>query len=206
MTSYSQLGQDRIVLSLLNNKRNGYFVDVGAYDGVELSNTYLLETQYGWDGICIEPLPDKFFQCQKTRKCKCFQDAVYSEAGKFFEFKLAGLIGGIAQHIDRHLHALQSQSMLVITKTLTSILDEVNAPKQIDYLSLDTEGSELEILKGIDFDKYQFTIIDIEHNYVEPRRSEMRQYLQERGYKYHKANDFDDQYIHSSYFSDEEAK
>ena len=84
---------------------------------------------------------------------------------------------------------------MVRTKTLTTIMNENNAPTFIDYLSIDTEGSELKILEGIDFDKYTFGYINIEHNYVEPRRTQMRKKLLENGYKYLGENKFDDIYV-----------
>jgi len=58
--SYSQLGQDLEVLKFYNNKENGFFIEIGASDGLNLSNTYLLETQYKWKGICCEPIPNNF--------------------------------------------------------------------------------------------------------------------------------------------------
>ncbi len=60
MFSYAQLNQDRNVLNHYNQLKHGYFVDVGAHDGITLSNTYLLEKYYEWSGICIEPLPNQF--------------------------------------------------------------------------------------------------------------------------------------------------
>ena len=65
---------------------------------------------------------------------------------------------------------------------------------QIDYMSLDTEGSELKILQGIDFNKYKFKYINLEHNYVEPRRTQMRK-LENNGYTYKGSNKFDDDYV-----------
>jgi len=81
------------------------------------------------------------------------------------------------------------------TNTLNNILNKYNAPTTIDYMSLDTEGSELEILKGLDLDKYKIRYINIEHNHIEPRRSEMRKLLESKGYTYYRENEFDDDYI-----------
>ena len=81
------------------------------------------------------------------------------------------------------------------TITLNDLLEQSNAPLYIDYLSLDTEGSELEILKSVDFSRYKFGIIDVEHNFVEPRRSQIRNLLESNGYKFNVENNFDDNYI-----------
>ena len=75
---------------------------------------------------------------------------------------------------------LKNQNKLKKTETLTNLLIKYNVPKYIDYISLDTEGSELEILKGIDFNTYKFGIMNIEHNYVEPRRSNIRKFLEKK--------------------------
>ena len=83
----------------------------------------------------------------------------------------------------------------VTTITLNDLLNKYNAPLFIEYLSIDTEGTELEILKSCDFDKYSFGFITVEHNFVEPRRSETRKFLIEKGYKFYKENAFDDDYI-----------
>ena len=86
------------------------------------------------------------------------------------------------------------------TKTLTEVMDEHKAPRYIDYLSLDTEGSELEVLKGIDFKKYIFGYITVEHNLKEPIRSEIREFLYSKGYVFSRWNRFDDG-LHACYCS-----
>ena len=195
--SYSQIGQDVHVINIIyNGKRDGYFVDVGAHDGISLSNTYLLEKEYAWTGICVEPMPSIFTKMQEIRTAsKCYCCAVYSQDDLELEFVEADVLSGIVSHIDSHKWILQNSKIQVKTKTLTTLLNESNAPRYIDYLSLDTEGSELEILRGTDLDKYQFGYINVEHNYVEPRRSQMRQLLESKGYVYDGENNFDDNYI-----------
>jgi FkbM family methyltransferase len=196
--SYSQLNQDTKVIEFYKNKSDGYFLDVGAYNGVHISNTYLLEKEFGWKGICIEPLQSAFSELEKNRNVICLDKAVYSETGKEFAFRESGVLSGITQHIDRHKSTKSNNEVNVMTDTLTNILSENEAPTFIEYMSLDTEGTELEILKGIDFDKYTIGYIDVEHNYVEPRRTEMRKLLLNNGYKYIGDNRWDDIYIHKS--------
>ncbi len=91
----------------------------------------------------------------------------------------------------------------IIVKTISfnDLLEKYKAPLFIDYLSLDTEGSELEILQSVNLQKYTFGLIDVEHNYVEPRRTYIRQLLISNGYDYVRQNKFDDCYKHSSLFS-----
>ena len=193
--SYSQLGQDLDVIGFFANKREGYFVEVGAYDGILLSNTYLLETKLGWKGICLEPMPDAFAKCCENRKAICSNYAAYSKSGMELTFSLASFASGITQDINHHFEATKNSIKIIVkTKTLTDILDENNAPKYIEYMSIDTEGSELEILKGIDFNKYRFGFISIEHNYVVPRRQELRDFLENKGYKFLREKEWDDYY------------
>lgn len=195
LTSYSQLGQDLSVANFYQMKHNGYFIDVGAWDGQEISNTYMLETQLNWTGICIEPLPEQFQKLQSCRSAICLPLAAYSQSDLEFDFVIAEGLSGIVNCIDCHKHVLNKNKIKVKTKTLTDIMDQYNSPKFIEYLSIDTEGSELEVLKGINWDKYSFGYINIEHNNVEPRRSEMRQYLITKGYKFLRENVVDDDYI-----------
>ena len=193
--SYSQIEQDLKVLKYFDYKKNGYFIEVGANDGIKLSNTYLLEKDYNWKGICIEPVPSIFNKLKKNRKSINLNYAVYNVDNKIVNLKVADLLSGITVDIDRHKNILKNKDIKIKTKTLTSILDKYKAPKYIDYLSIDTEGSELKILHGIDFEKYKFRYINIEHNHIEPRRTKMRIYLEKNGYKYIGPNKFDDIYI-----------
>jgi hypothetical protein len=86
----------------------------------------------------------------------------------------------------------------VQTISMNDLLDNNNAPNFIDYLSIDTEGSEFEILKTMDYDKYTFGIIHVEHNYVEPQRTNMKEFLLSKNYVYKRENKWDDEYIHKS--------
>jgi hypothetical protein len=108
------------------------------------------------------------------------------------------MLSGITE-TNKEYNNLHSKKIISVeTITLTDILNKSNAPEFIHYLSLDTEGSEYEILKGTNFDKYTFGRIDIEHNFIEPRRSDIKIYLQNKGYNYAGPNRWDDVYVHSS--------
>jgi FkbM family methyltransferase len=200
----SQIGQDKYISdNIFNNKKNGFFIELGATDGISLSNTYFFEKELGWGGICIEPNPKYKDDLIKNRDCHKSFSPVYSVGGKEVEFELInqGEYSGIKNHLN-HV-PINNQSSLNIektiimkTETLTAILDKYNAPKYIDYLSLDTEGSELEILKGLDFNKYIIGYISVEHNYGQPNRSHIHEFLINNGYIYSRWNRFDDEYMH----------
>jgi len=193
-TSIAQLNQDIKVLEFYKNKKNGYFVDIGANDGIRISNTYLLEKDYEWKGICVEALPDKFQELVKNRTSININKAVYDTTGVILDFSSNDLLSGVTKNIDKHKNSLDKSVIKVETITLNDILEQNNAPNFIDYLTLDTEGSELIILKSINFDKYKFGLIHLEHNYIEPRRTDMKNLLISKGYKYIGENQWDDEY------------
>ena len=206
MQSYSQLQQDLRVLQFYKIKTNGFFVDIGAADGIELSNTYLLESHANWKGICVEPNPNNYSKLIVNRpKSICCDKAIYNETGLILDFDIAHinpLLSGISglnnvTHLKSVVDAYKS-TIQVETLSLTDLLDKNNAPNFIEYLSLDTEGSEYEILKNFNFDKYIFGLIDVEHNYIEPIRSQIRDLLLANGYNYIGENSWDDCYKHSS--------
>mmetsp|Transcript_19684 Transcript_19684/g.42784 ORF Transcript_19684/g.42784 Transcript_19684/m.42784 type:complete len:219 (+) Transcript_19684:173-829(+) len=194
----SQLGADDFVLGLFEGQP-GYFVDVGAADGLKLSNTYKLEQQ-GWTGVALDPLLKNF----EGRKCIALKCAVYGTANEEVEFvicsgdeNLSGVARDLGCYRDQVLQ--HSQVIRLRTRLLADILDEIKAPGCIQYLSLDTEGSELNILSTFPFNRYCFGVISVEHNYEEPKRSEIRKLLEERwGYKLAGQVQWDDWYVHSS--------
>jgi len=200
MFNKSQFGQDQHVINVFNQKQNGFFIEVGAYDGVSMSNTYLLEYQYGWKGICIEPNPTYFAQMVTNRpNCINLSCAVFNEDNKemsFIDDKSGGCSGFV--ETNSHTHILHNPVITVTTKKLTTILEESNAPKFIDFLSLDTEGSEYEILNSHDFDKYIFGYICVEHNFIDSNRKKIRELLESKGYMFCRENNVDDDYIHTS--------
>lgn len=198
--SMSQLGQDRWVLETLGQKRGGFFVEVGATDGVLLSNTYLLEKGFGWSGICVEPHPGFFRQLKANRECIASDACIAGESGREVEFILADEFGGIADFADADSHSGKRNAFRALGKTLrmttTSLHDLLvahGAPHDIDYLSLDTEGSEFEILRRFPFDRWRIRCLTVEHNYTDARES-IRKLLEPLGYRRKEAQ-WDDWYV-----------
>lgn len=199
MPFHSQLGQDKFVVDFYKGKKHGYFVEVGAFDGVYLSNTLTLERDYQWKGICIEPIPSYFTSLQKNRKCRTFGVAAFSANDQQVDMCVAGVVSAVSTFIgSRFQNVLRAPRVKVKTRTLTSLFQEAKAPSFIEYLSLDTEGTELEVLRGVDFTRYTFGIIDVEHNFQEVTRSAIRKLLESQGYYYHGENSVDDRYVHKS--------
>ena len=184
--SKSQLKQDLFALSELNFKRNGFFVEFGATNGIDLSNTYLLETEFEWSGILSEPAKCWHTELKENRKCHIETNCVWHESGSiltFNEVDVAELstIGLYSDSDHHHKTRKSSHSYNVNTISLTDLLKKYNAPKEIDYLSIDTEGSEYEILRSFDFSEYQFKVITCEHNFT-PNRNKIYELLTQNGY------------------------
>lgn len=181
----SQLGQDRWVCETLNYKRGGYFLDIGAFDGVQISNTYYLEKELGWDGICVEAGPVNFQELIKNRSCLCLNKAVWSSTGKVFfkEEWTVGKVGLIGAEIE--------------SITIKQLLEDYSVPGQIDYISLDVEGAEYEVLIRFPFEKYHVSLWTIEHNAHEDEgemRDKIRILMQSNGYRIARSLDFEDWY------------
>jgi FkbM family methyltransferase len=208
----SQLGQDRLVLELLGGKRGGFFLDSGAADGVRVSNTQLLETHYGWNGICVEPNRAFFAALVRNRRCRCLNCCLYDRDGEV-EFLEAGTLGGIlGEYHPSHLQFVKDRGQVplndkgapvTVTRTarsVHSVLRECEAPRVIDYWSLDTEGSELAILKSFPYDEYSFSVLTVEHN-RHSVREEIRAFLHARGYQRLIEMRIDDCYVSRKYRS-----
>jgi len=184
--SKAQLCQDLMVLTLTNHMRNGFFVEFGATDGVTLSNTYLLETSFGWNGILAEPARTWHQSLNRTRSCLIDHRCVWSRSGerlRFIEAREAEL-STLYDLKSSDGHWLSREDGLyydVETVTLLELLETHRAPRTIDYLSLDTEGSERLILEAFDFSRYDFSIITVEHNFTRDREK-IRACLEKNGY------------------------
>jgi FkbM family methyltransferase len=162
----SQEGQDVYVLDKLSYKRQGFFVEIGAYDGKEFSNTTMMEFEYGWKGILSECDPMVIDKLKEYRR-KCIIDtrAVWSKTGENIEFKCVenGKLSGIVERLVSHKSKVNCGKIVhVDTVTLDDLLDQYNAPNIVDYMSIDTEGSEFDILNAYSFSR-KFRIVTIEH-------------------------------------------
>ena len=198
--SPSQLGQDLWVLEKTNYKRKGFFVEFGATDGILLSNTYLLEKEFDWRGICAEPNPVFFKKLQLNRDCIASNACIAAVTGDKVDFILADEYGGIdgISTLGRHREKVKAykavkKTISMETISLEDFLLEQAAPKIIDYLSIDTEGSEYIILEHFPFDKWDIKLITVEHNY-EKQRMSILELLKSYGYKCIK-REWDDWYI-----------
>ena len=171
----SQAGQDKVIKeTFFNKKRNGFFIEIGAYDGITGSNCYHFEKYLNWDGIAIEPSSIQFEKLKKNRKCKLFNDAISDEVK---EVEFTEVIEGLTQmsginnnffennmNIISNNRSSKTKSFNIKTITFDQI---VSKNTDIDYLSIDIEGLEMAVLNSIKFDDYHIKVVSIENNIPE---------------------------------------
>lgn len=177
-SSFGLNGLDQLVARSIAKER-GFFVELGANDGVAQSNTLMLEIVFGWRGVLVEPVSESFRKLQRNRNPR--RNFLANVACVSFSFEqphvslaLSDLmssplisssdIGDVRAHVLGNNADLGGPvpTELVKAKTLTSVLEDAGAPSEIDFLSLDVEGGELEVLEGIDFSSYRIEWILVE--------------------------------------------
>jgi len=185
--STAQNRQDLFVLSQLHFKRDGFFVEFGATNGIDHSNTYLLEKEFGWTGILAEPAFCWHDTLRRSRTVAIETQCVWKESNQtlsFYETDAADL-STIDLYRGEDLHRnmrAQGRQYDIPTISLQDLLIKHNAPPLIDYLSIDTEGSEFDILNNFDFQRHRFHIITCEHNFT-PARDKIYDLLSRKGYE-----------------------
>jgi FkbM family methyltransferase len=208
MEYVSQLGQDRFIDEFFEQKENGFFVDIGANEGVRISNTFFLEKIRKWKGICIEPLPVEYKELQKNRTSINFNICVSDFEG-ITDFTYvegyANMLSGISDayhktHMERILGEVNHyggkiHNIKVPCRRLQSIFDELKIT-EVDFCSIDTEGSEFKIIKSIDFDRTLVKVFIIENNYKE---TQIEDFLISKGYVLYKKIEWDDVFIKKEY-------
>lgn len=209
MKYYSQSYQDKFVDQIiLKCKIDGFFIEIGAYDGVTFSNTYFFEKSRNWNGICIEPIPSVFEKLSKNRACECINGAISLHEG-FVELThvdgpsemLTGITNNYhndhEKRIESELNKLGGEinNLHVKSYKLADILAERNI-KKVDYCSIDVEGSELEVLNSINFHDVQFSVFSIENNYDDPKFEE---FMTSNGFQLIGKLDADDIYVNNNF-------
>jgi FkbM family methyltransferase len=192
--------QDMFVLAQLNFKTGGFFVEFGAANGVDLSNTYLLEKNFGWYGILAEPSKSFHQNIFENRNCHFEKKCVWKNSEEILTFRECeiGELSTLSQFTKDDVHKdfrANSTEYKVETISLNDLLVKYDAPEIIDYLSIDTEGSEYEILNSFNFDRFRFRLITCEHNFAS--REKIYNLLSSKGYRrvFENLSKCDDWYI-----------
>jgi FkbM family methyltransferase len=177
---YSQHGEDALLLQVFD--KPGYFVELGAVDGVHLSNTYALE-QAGWSGLLVEAVPALFEKVLQNRpKATSIHAAVADTDGEltFYGTEVGSLSTFDKEQRDYFIKnrtevtADSYTSHKIRSATTASLLKEANAPKVIDVMSVDIEGAELVALNGLDFDAYDVRCLIIEKDFARAKAANER--------------------------------
>lgn len=220
MTASATHGQhswivDEIFRDELANGYKGFFIEAGASDGASGSNTLVLEKEYSWTGLLVEP-NRKFFQRLASHRTSICKNVVLSAADGEIEFLEAGWYGtapDLVQHIyngalpqneyfSSNFDGTPAETVKLQARALGSLLQEINAPSVIDYFSLDVEGGELSVLKGFDFSRYHIRAMTIETKYQigsslhdHAHRAPCRELLEAHGYRLTAELQYDDAYV-----------
>jgi FkbM family methyltransferase len=179
--SASQLGQE--FLPTFYGHELGFFCEVGANDGLRFSNTFFLESM-GWNGVLIEPDPRNLKPLTESRSVSILPFCATNDDEIEITLNLAKdtLYSGISPH-ELKKKARAEDVAHVLGFKLVTMLEKVSAPRFIDFMSIDTEGNEFEVLLGMDFHQYQVAILCVEHNYDYKKLKKIRLLLHSYGYR-----------------------
>lgn len=192
MKYYSQDNQDKFINQVFfRNRKKGFFIDIGAHNGVTFSNSCFFEKQLGWDGLCVEPIPEVFQALKNNRTCKLENACITDEDKEVTFTRISGygeMLSGITDKYDpRHLERIKRtideqgggvEEIKVKGVRLDSLIEKYNI-RSVDFLSVDTEGNEWPIIQTIPFDKIQPKLILVENNYNDNR---IKDFLYSKGY------------------------
>ena len=196
---HAQFGEDRILERIFGGQEAGYCVEVGAYDGVTGSATYLFE-QKGWECLLVEPIPELAEQIRRSRRCLVVNCAASAQEGEttFYvadrveQMSTLELTPGHEEWIHRVGGAVRA--ITVPTRTLDTLLDEAGFPR-IDFVTIDVEGHELDVLQGLSLETRRPRVVILEDNVVDGA-SEVAQHMARHGYVNFKRTGVNDWYAH----------
>lgn len=207
---FSQYKQDKFFNEVIfANKKDGFFIDIGAHDGITINNSIFFERYLRWTGICIEPNPKVFKDLIKNRKSINLNVCVGNENKKVHFTQIEGhseMLSGITEkyhekHLERITNAILSKGGLKIEIEVDMVkLDSIASlkEKEIDFISIDTEGNEFDIIKSINFNELNIKSIVVENNYKD---NKIEEFLIPFGFvKIYKLN-CDDVFLNKRYFS-----
>lgn len=207
---FSQYGQDEFIDKVvLNKKWKGFFVDIGAHDGISLSNSYFFETARKFKGLCIEPNPMVFEKLKHNRKCDLLNRCIgeLEKEVKFLAIEgYAEMLSGIIdkyhpnhlKRIESYINELGGVKKEIIVQAIPLQNIEILLMANIDYMSIDTEGNEFDILQSIDFNRIHINSLSIENNYHDKKIEVL---MSSSGFiKVYRLGD-DDIYLHRSKYN-----
>ena len=186
----SQAGQDKLIRDhFFSNLKNGFFLEIGAYDGVTGSNCFYFEQFMDWNGIAVEASKKQYEKLKANRKCKTLNSVVNgtTEEVEFVEvvdgfMQMSGINSALYSDTLKILED-DNASKLIKRRVTTVTVDNLLKPRQVvDFMSIDVEGGEMDILKSIDFNKYQFRVISVENN--RPQDQNFKAFFSDSGFSF----------------------
>lgn len=169
----SQVGEDVVLWDLFRGQRDGFFIEAGAYDGTTLSVSYLFES-IGWKGLLVEAIPEACARCAASRPGSRVVNAALSKRGSSGEASFTVVEGSEWKQLFSYLHATpehkartqgcQRRSVRVPLTTLGALLEAHTGA--IDFLVLDVEGAEADVLDGLDLSRHRPRVMLIEDNTI----------------------------------------
>ena len=204
---FSQAGQDKIIKEVFfKNKKNGFFIEIGAYDGIQGSNCYHFEKLLNWSGIALEPSSIQFEKLKKNRKCKLLNNAVSHEIKEveFIEVTegLTQMSGINDNSFKRNINIISNNERSKIRSiNLKTITFEQVVPKNvvIDYLSIDIEGGEMDLLKSINFNNNEIKVVSVENN--SPTELNFKDFFYDKNFIYFDRVGQDEIFYNSKFFN-----
>ena len=202
----SQSGQDKTIKEFFfKNKKKGFFIEIGAYDGIQGSNCYHFEKFLNWEGIAIEPSSIQFKKLKKNRKCKLFNNAISNEIK---EVEFIEVVEGLTQmsgindkYYKKNFDFISSDKKSKIQNhSLKTITFEQVVPQgiDIDYLSIDIEGGEMDLLNSKNFNKNNIKLVSLENN--TPAELNFKNFFQEKKFIYFDRIGNDEIFYNSKFF------
>jgi len=201
MKSYSQARQDLWALEYLGFPETGYYLDIGAMDGITSSNSYLMEKELKWDGLCVECHPVHLPEIKKNRDCTIVERALYDNNGTMsFRYDKSTVTSKFVQN-----------GTFVKCITFDKLFKDYKVPNVIDYMSIDIEGAEYVSLLKFPFDTHTVKLMTVEHNsYLDgpAMKNDIKTLLESKGYFLAEEDvacsdsnnlPFEDWYIHHKY-------
>lgn len=197
----SQLGQDKLAAALLDMKKGGFFIEIECGNGIIISNTFSLETFLSWKSLLVEPNPRYCKDMRRTRSSVVVERALSPDARKKDLTLISGNVYGSCKQDaleGPHAEFLQDCKKLSLTEKVPTIEPkalcvEYKVPELFDYLSLDIEGGELDIILAWPFEDHRPLLLSVEHNYG-PDRMAVRSHLKSLDYSVF-GIDFDDFFV-----------
>ena len=204
---FSEAGQDKIIKDkFFKEHKNGFFVEIGAFDGVEGSNCYYFEKYLEWEGIAIEASPKQFEKLVKNRECQKMNVVIGSAENEveFFEVvdgftQMSGINNAnFKNSYDRIKKNSNSKINIINTKCVT-FENIIPSNRIIDLISIDIEGGEPEVINTIDFNKYEIKVILVENNV--PNKQSYIQFFKDRNFSYFERVGMDEIYYNNKFFN-----